>query len=188
MSATTFTPGPWKVLLTPTRKASHHSICTDNTAPIQAVICAVDSESRAHLEQPELAAGNAALIAAAPDMFAALESHNAIPCPIDPTADGNVQIVMEVSIGWLRQAQAALAKAHGSGEIKSKILPDIEIEDSQVIDAMLKYGGGFVQALAATLTRADSENRAALKRAMSKYWTRYTNMALQDAKAGKVTA
>ena len=65
---TQWTPGPWKVVHTPTRKETFWAICTANEAPIQAVIALVDGKSKAHVEQPEMAESNTRLIALAPEM------------------------------------------------------------------------------------------------------------------------
>jgi hypothetical protein len=70
---TQYTPGPWKVVHTPTRKETFWAICTTNEAPHQAVIALVDGKSKYHEEHPECAEANARLIASAPDLLAALE-------------------------------------------------------------------------------------------------------------------
>lgn len=50
-------------------------------------------------------------------------------------------------------------------------------EDMNVVEAMEKYGGSFVQALAVCFRRADSINLAKLKETFSEYWQQYTEMA-----------
>lgn len=42
-----------------------------------------------------------------------------------------------------------------------------------VVDAMSKFGGGFVKALAECFRRADSRNFARLKATFADYWTEY---------------
>lgn len=50
-------------------------------------------------------------------------------------------------------------------------------EDMNVVEAMEKYGGSFVQALAVCFRRADQFNLAKLKETFSEYWQQYTEMA-----------
>lgn len=54
------------------------------------------------------------------------------------------------------------------------------ISDSQVIDAMRKYGGSFVQALADAHERADPVNSLKLKQTFSLNWKRYTDIASKE--------
>jgi hypothetical protein len=49
--------------------------------------------------------------------------------------------------------------------------------DLDVIEAMEKYGGSFVVALAQAARRADANNLAKLKAAFPEYWQQYTEMA-----------
>ena len=49
--------------------------------------------------------------------------------------------------------------------------------DMKVIDAMEKYGGSFVAALAKAARAADADNLALIKSTWSEYWQRYTEMA-----------
>ncbi len=49
-------------------------------------------------------------------------------------------------------------------------------EDLKIIEAMYKYGGGFVKALAECFLKADAENFIILKAVFSKYWTEYREM------------
>lgn len=46
-------------------------------------------------------------------------------------------------------------------------------EDLHTIDAMLRHGGHFVQALARAAQMADSENLAKIKATWPEYWRRY---------------
>lgn len=48
--------------------------------------------------------------------------------------------------------------------------------DLDVIDAMEKYGGSFVAALAQAARRADADNLAKIKATFSEYWERYEGM------------
>lgn len=50
-------------------------------------------------------------------------------------------------------------------------------EDIKVIEAMQKYGGSFIKALADAAERADQENLAKIKATWPEYWQRYTEMA-----------
>ena len=49
--------------------------------------------------------------------------------------------------------------------------------DLKVIEAMEKYGGSFVVALAQAARRADTINLAKIKSTWSEYWQQYTDMA-----------
>jgi hypothetical protein len=49
--------------------------------------------------------------------------------------------------------------------------------DIEVIDAMRRYGGGFVKALAELATCADDENLARVKLTWPEYWIRYGELA-----------
>lgn len=48
--------------------------------------------------------------------------------------------------------------------------------DFQIIEAMEKYGGSFVKALAVCFRRADSINFRKLKIVFSNYWAEYEDM------------
>ncbi len=48
--------------------------------------------------------------------------------------------------------------------------------DLDVIEAMEKYGGSFVQALAVAASRADADNLAKIKATWPEYWKQYTDM------------
>lgn len=50
-------------------------------------------------------------------------------------------------------------------------------QDLAVIEAMEKYGGSFVVALAKAARRADSDNLAKIKATWPEYWQQYTEMA-----------
>ena len=50
-------------------------------------------------------------------------------------------------------------------------------QDLKVIEAMEKYGGSFVAALAQAARRADSTNLAKIKATWPEYWQQYTEMA-----------
>ena len=51
-----------------------------------------------------------------------------------------------------------------------------EVRDDEIVDAMQRYGGGFVVALARLFARADPENQAILKTAFARYWTEYRDI------------
>ena len=59
-------------------------------------------------------------------------------------------------------------------------------EDAAVLEAMQKYGGGFVQAIAAAASRADAENFARLKAAFPDLWRKYTEIHASAALIRKV--
>ena len=55
-------------------------------------------------------------------------------------------------------------------------------EDYLIVEAMEKYGGSFVKALAECFRRADSFNTIKLKNAFPEYWKQYKDMAKRDGK------
>lgn len=55
-------------------------------------------------------------------------------------------------------------------------------EDFEVIDAMRRYGGSFVRALAETAACADCNNLRRLKEAFPDYWKHYAEVAEKAAK------
>jgi len=67
----THTQGPWKVI-EHGKGMGKHCVSTANAAPIPAVICEINTKSVGTNDEIRLA--NARLIAAAPDMLAALKS------------------------------------------------------------------------------------------------------------------
>lgn len=56
--------------------------------------------------------------------------------------------------------------------------------DYKVIEAMEKYGGSFVQALAVAYRRADPTNYAKLRATFGEYWFQYEAM-VKDEEAQK---
>ena len=50
-------------------------------------------------------------------------------------------------------------------------------DDYAIVEAMLRYGGGFVADLGALFRRADAENQAILKTAFAHYWREYAEIA-----------
>ena len=53
-------------------------------------------------------------------------------------------------------------------------------KNATVIDAMQRWGGGFVQSLAQAARRADSENLRRIKAAWPEYWRQYAELAQAD--------
>lgn len=49
-----------------------------------------------------------------------------------------------------------------------------------VVEAMEKYGGSFVAALATAMRRADTQNFWKLRLAFPEIWNQYTDMAAKD--------
>ena len=49
-------------------------------------------------------------------------------------------------------------------------------EDSEIVEAMERYGGSFVKALAVCFQRADYINYKKLKNTFSNYWDEYREM------------
>jgi hypothetical protein len=72
---TEHTQGPWRVIQHG-KGLNRHCVGTENTAPIQAVICEINTKSAGTNDEIRLA--NARLIAAAPDLLEAL--YAALPC------------------------------------------------------------------------------------------------------------
>ena len=54
-------------------------------------------------------------------------------------------------------------------------------DDVQVVEAMNRWGGSFIKALAAAAAVADQENLAKLKHAFGDYWDEYRDMAKNAA-------
>lgn len=52
--------------------------------------------------------------------------------------------------------------------------------DIKTVEAMKKYGGGFVQALAVCFERADAENLMKLKVTFNDYWHQYLEMSKKE--------
>jgi len=52
-----------------------------------------------------------------------------------------------------------------------------DMPDCDVIEAMRRYGGGFMQSLAEAANRADPSNLAKIKIAFSGYWAEYSDIA-----------
>ena len=50
-------------------------------------------------------------------------------------------------------------------------------QDLAVVEAMEKYGGSFVKALAALCHRADQSNLAIIKDTWPAYWSQYEEMS-----------
>jgi hypothetical protein len=51
------------------------------------------------------------------------------------------------------------------------------MDDEPVLEAMERFGGSFIQALAACYRRADDGNRGTLKTAFPTYWAQYAELA-----------
>jgi hypothetical protein len=54
------------------------------------------------------------------------------------------------------------------------------VDDTEVIEAMIKYGGNFVQNLGRAAAHADPVNLAKMKVTWPKYWEEYTEFAEID--------
>lgn len=53
-----------------------------------------------------------------------------------------------------------------------------------IAQAMRKYGGGFVNALAMLIVRADDKNLERIKKSFSDYWEQYKEIAEKIKKEG----
>jgi hypothetical protein len=62
----------------------------------------------------------------------------------------------------------------------------VEITDSDTIDAMIRYGGSFAKRLGEAFLAADAQNAATLQAAFPKLWTEYQQAArLHKARAAQ---
>ena len=52
-----------------------------------------------------------------------------------------------------------------------------QVTDYEIVNAMIKYGGGFVSDLGKLYYKADSNNQEKLKLAFPEYWKQYKNIA-----------
>ena len=97
---TEHTQGPWKVL-EHARGNKRTCVTTANGAPVHAVICEIDTKSVATDDATRLA--NANLIAAAPDLLAALRELCADKYLADP-----------INADRMKNARAAISKVEGN--------------------------------------------------------------------------
>ncbi|PNQ49677.1 hypothetical protein C1141_21720, partial [Vibrio agarivorans] len=58
-----------------------------------------------------------------------------------------------------------------------------QVSESDAIEAMQKYGGGFASALAVAWARADADNLMRLRSAFPELLAKYTRIAEQQAAA-----
>lgn len=58
------------------------------------------------------------------------------------------------------------------------------VTDAEVIEAMRRYGGGFVSALAIASGNADHANLERIKSAWPEYWKEYTAVVMVMRKDG----
>jgi hypothetical protein len=54
----------------------------------------------------------------------------------------------------------------------------MQTEDAEIIEAMIRLGGGFVSALGRAWQRADPQNAARLRVAFPEYWQKYRDLAV----------
>ena len=57
----------------------------------------------------------------------------------------------------------------------------LEIKDIKVIQAMQKYGGGFVKCLASAALHTDNINFNKIKTTWPEYWEQYSALANEDS-------
>lgn len=114
MADTKFTPGPWNKI---TNHEVYLDIGGDNTysliggSEMVAVVCVDEAFGK-----DDLHSANESLIMSAPDLYEALaflEEHAKDRCVSDNAWHGAEVVSIQVSIGTLRRAEAALAKARG---------------------------------------------------------------------------
>lgn len=58
--------------------------------------------------------------------------------------------------------------------------------DYEIVDAMIQFGGGFVQALGRLFYLADAQNQDRLKKAFPEYWAKYKDLATLKAQKGAI--
>jgi hypothetical protein len=63
----------------------------------------------------------------------------------------------------------------------------MNVPEFETVEAMRKYGGSFVKALAECFYRADGQNFAILKGAFGHYWREYEAIAENRRAAAKET-
>ena len=54
----------------------------------------------------------------------------------------------------------------------------MSIEDIKIVEAMLKYGGGFANALAKAAMRADKDNLKRIKQGWPELWDEYAKLVV----------
>jgi hypothetical protein len=59
------------------------------------------------------------------------------------------------------------------------------VNDRQIINTMMEYGGSFVRKLGAAALVADPENLAKIKATWPDYWSQYARMAKQLSEVEK---
>lgn len=59
------------------------------------------------------------------------------------------------------------------------------MNDRQIINTMIEYGGSFVRKLGAAALVADPENLAKIKATWPDYWSQYARMAKQLSEVEK---
>ncbi len=59
------------------------------------------------------------------------------------------------------------------------------MNDRQIINTMIEYGGSFVRKLGAAALVADQENMAKIKATWPDYWSQYARMAKQLSEVEK---
>ena len=59
------------------------------------------------------------------------------------------------------------------------------MNDRQIINTMIEYGGSFVRKLGAAALVADSDNLAKIKATWPDYWAQYARMAKQLSEVEK---
>ena len=59
------------------------------------------------------------------------------------------------------------------------------IDDFDVTETMIKFGGSFVKTLGQLFRMADGDNKTILKNAFPKYWKKYSEIAEELEKNNK---
>jgi hypothetical protein len=58
--------------------------------------------------------------------------------------------------------------------------PEAPITDADIVNAMARYGGGFVSLLAKLYRQGDEENRARIKATWPEYWKSYADYVARE--------
>lgn len=109
----THTPGPWHIIHEPTLNTYHIRVEDLDAAPVASLFYS-SGGSRPQLSR-ELIDANAALIAASPDMLAALQGIIRSAAYESGQAEPSLR-ELTVGIKYLDAARAAIAKAEGGAE------------------------------------------------------------------------
>jgi len=58
-----------------------------------------------------------------------------------------------------------------------RLITHVPVDDNEIVNAMWRYGGGFVSGLGKLWYSADADNKQRLKTAFPEYWAKYAALA-----------